>query len=370
MTAQPGFALAALSSLSLAGSGFARTPPVPPAQHGEGFDAAFDASTLWYDAVRLGSRIHLVCPKLLNLRPLLNDASLALDGRRLRLRRLVRFRRHDIALLDAPAGGDRLTLRAGRWEGASGVSPDQTDLFAGLNASVHISRNNDPRWIADWARFHVSAHGLQAMLLIDNGSDAYPPEAILEALAPTGLARAVVLSAPQPYGPPRAKGRPGIAKFLQPAMLNLARLRFLARARAVLNADIDELVWYRRGSIFDAAVASALGYVSFDGRWRLPASEAQPPFRHADHTRPRAGAKTCPTKYCLVPSGPIGRLSWDVHRPDWALLPSRRLLRDAGYWHCQAITTNWKGHDRLRARPALPEDPETAAALARHLPRG
>jgi hypothetical protein len=53
-----------------------------------------------------------------------------------------------------------------------------------------------------------------------------------------------------------------------------------------------------------------------------------------------------------------------VHRPETAW-PVKLLKRgDLGYWHCRAITTNWKHFDRLAATPG-PEDPETAAALAR-----
>lgn len=348
-----------MASLSLQATEHRRAAPLPEGARGPAFDAAFDATTLWYDAVTLGRRLHLVCPKLANLAPLL--AHLRVDGDKPRLRRKS-HRRHDI--VTTRAGALSLALGGHHWQ--TTPSPDQRHLFQGLRASLHISKNNDLDWIRDWARFHISAHGLEAMLVMDNGSDAYAPEQILDALQGLGLRRAVVLKVPQPYGPPRTKAHPGTAKYLQPAMLNLARLRFLGHARAVLNVDIDELVW-AKGSVFAAAERSPLGYVSFKGAWRLPRPGATEP-RHADHTRQRPDGKPCPTKYCLTPRGPIGRLSWDVHRPDWTLLPSRLVRRDIGYWHCQAITTNWKGHDRLRDRGLGPEDPATAAALARHLP--
>ena len=368
MTDLPDFAVERLASLSAAGSGLARLPPVPQGARTPALLAQHDGETLWYDAVRLGpERVRLVCPKLGALQALMTDASLSSSGSRVRIARIRRHRRHDIVDLTG-VRGDRLTVTHGRWQAESGLSPTRHAAFRGLNASVQISRNNRLTWIADWARYHVSAHGLQAMLLLDNGSTDYPPEAILDALRPTGLARAVVLVVPQPYGPPRSKAHhSGAAKYLQPAMLNLARLRYLAQARAVLNADLDELIWTTGPTVFDAAADSALGYVSFRGTWRLPRPDAADP-RHADHTFPRADAKPCPTKYCLTPNGPIGRLPWDVHRPDWTLLLSRRTRRDLGYWHCQAITTNWKAHDRLRPRDTAPEDPATAAALARHLP--
>ncbi|WP_116134276.1 hypothetical protein [Tropicimonas sp. IMCC34043] len=362
------FSIAALNSLSVEGSGLARRAIVPPAAQGEGFDEAYDRTTLWYDALAQDGRVLLICPKLLNLRTLINDGNLKLDGVPSPIRRVRHFRRHDIVELKAAHPPARIETSAGRWTGGSGVSPDQTALFAGLNASLHISRNNRLDWIADWARFHIGEHGLQAMLIMDNGSDAYPPEAILEALIPTGLQRAVVLKVPQSYGPVRTKAGGGGAKFLQPAMLNLARLRFLARARAVLNADLDELVWSAGGSIFDAAVDSPLGLVPFAGEWRQPGPEAEPPWCHAQHDHTRPGARPCPPKYCLRPGGWLGRGGWDVHRPEMPLSALWPRRRDFGYWHCRAITTNWKSYNRLSFRKAGSLDPVTRAKLDARLP--
>jgi hypothetical protein len=361
----PDFHVASLESLSLAGSGRARSIRVPADQRPEGFEAAYDFHTLWYDTVRIGGALHLICPRFYNLAPLL--ARLRIDGARPKGLRLRRFRRHEIVRLAAPEGARRLGLALGDWRAESGISADGAAFFEGLNASVQISRDNRLEWIADWARFHVGEHGLEAMLILDNGSAAYPPEAILEALAPVGLTRAVVLPVPQPYGPTRGKSGGGGAKFLQPAMLNLARLRFLRKARAVLNADLDELVWSRAGSVFDAAVAAPLGLVSFAGVWRQPPPRTAPPFAHAQHVHERKGHWPCPTKYCIRPDGPLGRLGWDVHRPETWLPVGLRPRADMGYWHCRGITTDWKGYGRLAPGNIGPRDASTAAVLERAL---
>lgn len=365
----PDFSIAEMKSLSVEGSGLRRDAIIAEVVQPEGFAEAYDWTTLWYDAVRIGGRIFLICPKLLNLTGLARGAALRLDGHPVRTR-LRRHRRHDIVEITATGEAARLSTSFGAWTGESGISADMTEIFAGLNASLHISRNNRLDWIADWARFHIAEHGLEAMLLMDNASDAYPPEAILEALAPTGLKRAVVLRVPQPYGPVRSKNGGGGAKFLQPAMLNLARLRFLARARAVLNADIDELVWSRGGSVFDAAVASRLGIVAFAGEWRSPAAGHEGPHAHADHIHAEADAAPCPTKYCLRPDGWRGTLGWDVHRPMLPLPAGWLRHADFGYWHCRAITTNWKSYNRLGRRSLADPDPFTAETLARRLPAG
>ncbi|SNS16228.1 hypothetical protein [Tropicimonas sediminicola] len=364
----PDFSISEMQSLSTEGSPLRREVLVPEGARGEGFDAAYDWTTVWYDAVQRDREILLVCPKLLNFKALIADGALKVDGQPARIARRESFRRHDIVRLRTGAPATRLSTSAGRWQGESGVSPDQSALFAGLNASLHISRDNRPEWIADWARFHIAEHGLEAMLVMDNASETYPPEAILDALAGTGLKRAVVLRVPQPYGPVRQKKGGGGAKFLQPAMLNLARLRFLHRARAVLNVDLDELVWTRAGSVFDATVASRFGFVTFEGRWRMPSLDAEPPFHHADHRFLRYKDAPCPTKYCLRPDGWRARIGWDVHRPEtW--LPTGALKRtDFGYWHCRGVTTNWKSYDRLGFDKIGPEDPFTAETLDRLLP--
>ena len=359
----PAFRVEHLNSLSLAGSGWRRDVPIPIGARAADFDARYDFETLWYDAIPDPRGIRLVCPKLLNLRQALETGLRGQGARPARLR-LRRYRRHDEVLVTNHEG-ESLEVVLGDWRATCAVSAIDTTTFAGLNASLQVSRNNRLDWIRDWARWHVAEHGLQAMVLVDNGSTAYAPEDILERLSTTGLAAAVVLSAPLPFGPPRSKLHSAKARYLQAGMFNLVRRRFLSRARAVLVADIDELVWSSAGSVFDRAAASPLGAVLFHGAWRMPRPDAGQPARHADHVHLREGAGPCPTKYCIRPGSLAWRMGLDAHKPGAAVqmpLPSRG---DMGYWHCRAITTNWKGHARLRQNGAGPHDASTAAALDR-----
>ena len=353
------------AAVSLLGSGIKRQIRVPEAARPPEFDAQYDADTLWYDAVRQGEDVLLFCPKLWDLARLLKRGQITADGAPVQLRTIRYHRRHDVARLAVPRSAHGLRIEAEGWSASCPISPDQRDLFAGLNVSLHISRDNAPEWIVDWARWHKARHGLQAMVVIDNGSTAYTPAELLAALAPVGLTRAAVLSLPQPYGPVRAKQGGGGAKFLQPAALNIVRARFLGRARAVLNADIDELVWSTTGSVFDAAVASRLGMVSFAGRWTCPPGQAQPPLRHADHVC-YMDHRPCPTKYCIMPEGPLRWLSWDVHRPERFPLGRFTRREDIGYFHCRGVTTNWKSYNRLKARDVTP-DPHLERMLAETL---
>lgn len=348
-----------LASLDLAGSGLRRAPKRPSGGFPPGFDAVYDFTTLWYDAMASPGGVRIVSPSLLNLSPLVKAARFRVDGAAAQLIRLRQHRRHAVLDLRAPEGG-QVEINLNGWTGRSAIRADRNHLFAGLDCAVTLQKDNDPRWIADWARWHQREHGLQALLLFDNGS-AQGVEPVAAALAPLGLARVVVVRAPQPYG---GLTRGGRGKSLQSALLNIARLGYLARARAVLQADVDELVLPGTPSIFDRAVRSRLGFVPFTGQWLSPPPGTRPPFLHADHTHRSPLDRTCPPKYCVVPGRRMGRLPWEVHNLEYA--PSARWLAGSapGYWHCRAITTDWKNERDPVAKDGVP-DPQAVEAFGR-----
>jgi hypothetical protein len=172
-----------------------------------------------------------------------------------------------------------------------------------------------------------------------------------------------------PYGPV-AKGtkRPTKAKFLQAGLTNLARVRFLAAARAVLVNDVDELVVRRAGpSVFDAAAASRAGFVKFRGIWRVAAPVPGRLPRHRDHWLiPADGNVDCPAKYCAVPGGRLRRYSWGTHNLDRLWMSRRHETEDFAYLHCRDISSRWKT-SRPASAPGA-EDAEARALLARVLP--
>lgn len=62
--------------------------------------------------------------------------------------------------------------------------------------------------------------------------------------------------------------------WLQNSCLNIARLNYLRNARAVLSTDIDEFIKpIRHSTVFDEAVKSIGGLVSFRGQWAYPEIE-------------------------------------------------------------------------------------------------
>ncbi|NSX54871.1 hypothetical protein [Parasulfitobacter algicola] len=347
-----------LASCSAAGSGLARESDVPKAFWGPNYEAEFDHDTLWYDAIGMADRVRLVCPKLLNLEAIFKTGQVFVDGWPVRPR-IRRYRRHD--LVDLPWKGPKpeIEVRYGDWVGQSMVNPAVPDRLAGLNVHVAISKNNDLQWLADFARFHIQHHDLQAMVLMDNGSDRYGLDEIGAVLRQTGLQDVIVLDVPFPYGPRGVKKMKRKNKYLQTAMLNALRFRFLGQARAVLQCDIDELVWAGGKSVFDAAVAHPLGYVQFPGEWRYPKDGT----RHGAHRYRLEGRDGCPTKYCIVPGGPMRRFSWDIHRLERLAFGQFLTSKRAEYWHCAGISTNWKGWNRLNNQDKANLDPVADQAL-------
>ena len=343
---------------------------VPERLRPPGHDAGYDFRTLFYDAVLMPERgaVWLFCPKLANFAGLLRNG-LTIDGQPVRPSRVRRFERYDIAELPWTGGPGTLALAAGGWRTAVALSATDRATFAGRNVLLTLSKNNDLRWIRDWVLFHVREHRADAVLFFDNGSADYGAADVEAALAGIdGLGPGIVASAVFPYGPPGARRMKFRANFLQAALLNLARHRFLAAARAVLQCDVDELVLRRTDAgVFDATVASRAGFLRIPGEWRYPdpALDAMP--RHRDHFRRTRETRTCPPKYCIVPDGPMRGKSWATHGLHGVIFGQRYVSDEFRFLHCYGISDFWKGRPTSQAAQATEVDPEADQALARAL---
>lgn len=329
---------------------------VPQDERGAQFDAGYDFRTLFYDAIWSpgAGRVALIAPKLLNFERLIRSAEFRFDGRAVRPGRILRHRRHDVVLLPAPTAPARLTIACDDWAASVDPPPAEAEVFAGRNVLMTLSRDNSLRWIRDWAAYHVREHGADAVLFYDNGSRAYGVDDLLDTLAGVeGLAAVRVVSVAAPFGAIPARGSRSRALFLQTALWNIGRLRFLRDARAVLPCDVDELVTRRGGrSVFDAAAASWGGFVKFRGAWRTHRLGPDIEPLHRDHVFLPEGGSGCPPKYCVAPTGWLRGRSWNTHGLD--RLPFSRLFGtdEFGYLHCHGITTHWKGATSRRTLPA------------------
>lgn len=339
-----------LSSADLSQSQVRRKFVADPFVEGRSYVESYDRTTLWYDAFWRGGRVSLICPKLFNLLPLIRNACIKLDGCVTPISKVRQYRRYDTIELRSKRNPNQISIEGEGFAVNTPVGQDQSHLFKGLNAHTTLNMNNNLRWISDFGSYMVKAQGLDAMLLFDNGSTDYALEEVGTTLKRTGLKRIVIVSVPFKYGH-RTQQDSSRAKFLQTAMLNVARLRFLATARAVINSDFDELIWSRGGNVFDLTKKSILGFSIFSGEWRFPDPQHPNQTIHAAHDHKLDKSELCPWKYCIVPQGRLKRLSWDVHRLSG--LPFKKILRntDIGFYHCHNTSTHWKGTPSRRGVP-------------------
>ncbi|MGS4945581.1 hypothetical protein ACVDG3_08890 [Meridianimarinicoccus sp. RP-17] len=322
---------------------------VDPPHRTPDYLAKYDRRTLVYDVQHDAARdrITLVAPRLLNLWPLLRDGLRIGDRPARGLRRRV-FPKCEILTL--PARGDPVSvaLPDGRVLSARPRRIDPTP-FRGTNAIVTMSRDNPLDWIADWLRFYVRAHSADGVLFIDNGSTAYAPERLADTIAAvSGLRRAAILTAPRAYGPLIAGQHARIKpNFLKSAMLNMARVGPLAQARAVLNADVDELVQGPPGaSLFDAAQRAWHGTLNIGGTFAFPAPGTDDPAPQRAHVWQAEPPRISTRKWAARPGGLLSRMGWFVHQvggEPFRLVPESRHFRLV---HCAAANLNWfRGKD-------------------------
>jgi hypothetical protein len=154
--------------------------------------------------------------------------------------------------------------------------------------------------------------------------------------------------------------------FLQKAMLNHARLGPLGRARAVLNADIDELIQPMGHTVvFDAACAAWHGTVNIGGEFVFPHPPGTMPVPQKAHVARAVPPAVSTRKWCATPRGVLSRMGWFVHQvggEPFKLVPESGAFRLV---HCRAANPNWAtGHAAaspatVRVDPALREMMDT-----------
>ena len=395
-------AVAALNVCTLKGSGLKRDSKLDPRDRPQGYEESFDAYTLWYDAIQIGRRLQLFCPKLNNLAAAVRSARWTIDDKPAYLRRIRFCRFHDtIELIQVhPQSAQQLTVSIGSWSGHSKIASPQPELFAGCNTAIVMNKNNHLDWIADFLRFHIYHHKLESAIFMDNGSTLYDLQDLQDTICQADLQTALIISVPLKFGPRFAQlEKPYMIlrgkifnpeKYLQTALLNIVRLRYLSQARAVLNCDIDELAYTPTTTIFDLAVRNPLGIASLAAVWRYSSPTSNDPTRHAcHHFKHRVLSEPCHAKYCIVPSGIMSwfPLFWNLHwleleqhenhvilsylsyRFNHALnhlfkISSLLLCPGGKFWHCRSTTTGWKSYRKAALPPdKLTPDTELQAAL-------
>lgn len=338
-----------------------RAAVLRPEARGPDHDERYDSRTLVYGAAYRPDRraLVLVGPPPLNLDGLIRAGGFLADGTRLKLRRIRTYRRHCEIWLDAAAAPADLRFRHDELDLAVPILRPLPG-FAGRRCLVTLSRDNDLDWIANWARHCARHQGAEALLFLDNGSTRYSPAEIAARLADVaGLSAATVCAVPSPFGPLGTRSPVNRALFLQTALLNLCRHAWLRDARTVLHCDIDEMPVSDGPTLFEAAESSWLGYATAGCpvRFAAPGGAAAP--RHGDHVLRREPETFTKEKWALRVRGPLGDTVWSTHGV--AGYAFNRLARARGirFYHCQGISTNWKGNRATMPVAELVEDPRT-----------
>jgi len=357
-----------------------REPPRPVAFREPDYLDKFDQHVMIYDVIRSGDSAIAICPDLSACNMQVEAATFfaepsgeAVVGVR------YGFDRHARILFEGLAS-NVTALRVAGPCGEKALYPGRArlGLFDGRRCLLTISKNNSLEWIVDWARFHVQTAGADALLLYDNGTTLYTPEELAEALADTGLEALVVVRWPYKWGPlgfqVRHRRRYWDSNFAQIAMFEHARWKYLAKARSVLNLDVDELAVSNipGHTVFESVEAGPGGYMVFEGVWiEAGTASASHPPRHRDFRFTNDPPSPSPTKWACVPARTPEGVNWATH----ALRTGRKtryrgndLSQDAVFFHFRGVTSAWKterkqvlNEDATRARL---DEPRLAAVFA------
>ena len=253
------------------------------------------------------------------------------------------------------------------------INPDCNNLFSGKKVLLTMSRNNNLQWIRDWVAFYAANHGINGVLIYDNNSDEYCLDELAETLAVFKKLEIVIVPWGFRFGPGRYPGGPdetlSDSKFCQLGGLEHARFRFLSQAAWVINADIDELLVARGGSIADdlALNPKSVG-LSFKTQW----VEALAGYGDGNRVKSfsdyfhfdRAASRSSHNKWIVVPSKVDEKNQWLVHGVKGI---SHADMGDMRYFaHFRGINTNWKSKRNTPCR-YNPARHEMDGALVGHM---
>ncbi|WP_156163674.1 hypothetical protein [Demequina subtropica] len=328
-----------------------RNPPRPPEKREPGYMERYDSHTVIYDAVLGEQEIRVIGPGMRNLGPLVRESRWSLDGVEVEPSITARPKslRVDVRLpegFEPRAEGHRLEIDGPLGPVSLGLSPRSTGIFKGRRVLLTLQKDNDLQWIRDWLRFYAREHGVDAVLVYDNGSTAYTPEELREAIESVDQIEAGVVAVwPFKFGPASWAGVPHDSKYLQLAVMVHSRYTYLAEAVGVINADIDELAIVEgRRTLFDLMEESPDRALLYQGRWIENASVApvSDPARFTDFAYYDPQGEPTRKKWVSDPTsrGP-GR--WYIHGINALKVkdPDPRVT----LCHFRGISTGWK-YDR------------------------
>lgn len=207
----------------------------------------WDKNTFVYDVFRDGDHIKAIAPRLYSFGGLIDNGNLTfkINGVEILANRFD-VARNSYLDFDIPSEINPSTFTVSIDKISSfpvKVGESYVEDLAGHNVLITVNKNNELKWIRDWALYHVMNQNIDSIILFDNGSDKYNVDQILECLRNIdGLVNVFVIPSPFLYGVP------GATKWYENAMRNIAHFRFAQKANIVMVLDIDELLVSENGT--------------------------------------------------------------------------------------------------------------------------
>lgn len=296
-----------------------RQPKQLPPLDREALRDKYDFRTFFFDVFRMeDNSVRGIGPRPFNLRPVLQLAELDLGGINAQIRD-----REDISFsgtkklirldIDTDTSNDQFTFTAPKEETVSRtIQPSGLHLFDGKRVLMTMIKYDHLEWLQQWVEFFVRAHGVDAVLIYNNEAPDYTSHDIARILSPIdGLSRIGVIDWFFPYGAGVAEKGNWISAYTQVGAMIHARSRFLGRARCVVNADVDELVFCEKPGdrLCDLTEKSATGYLRYQHRWACgpegtrfdipPEKRRYADYHHIDTSYPIHGSKwSCRPSVC------------------------------------------------------------------------
>ena len=332
-----------------AGSPIKRETPRPVEYREVDYFDKFDDNTVFFDLFHsvCGKNIFAVCPPMLNFENLFleglssqpaNESAAVVSNHKHNRLQVIEFETES-------QHQQFLSFKIADMTFKTSVSTNSSDIFVGKNVVVTHQKNNDLGWIQYWINFYSKFHAANAFLIFDNGSGQYSAQDLLNSIElPKNVEILGVVNWPFKFGPQAVDHPYWDSDFCQYGALETARRRFLAKSRAVLSVDIDELVINELDSetIFDATANVDAESLSFTGVWIdnfFETHNDRKPIDHREFHFIDTSAPQCATKYIYNPT----QLRAD------ALIQLHDLVRAQTHWtekfrfrHFRGISTNWK----------------------------
>ena len=286
-----------------------------------------------------------------------------------------------------------LPLRLALAEGEIEIFPDvpEQERFAGANALLALRLEEPPEAVLDWLAYHARQHGATAAVIINRappdstaGAAAEFAEALAQGLHTRGLALTVaVLDSAMPLGKPGwgpenhlylapdapSKDRmdppahdPWRAPLGQGLVYEIAKWRYLARARAVLTLDVTDILAARAPlapTAFDLCVAAQGGVVLLVGRriypWRVRDGQRA---RFGDHICQQFDARRGIARWGVAPAQAGLENTWRAIRVAFAK-PDPGMV--VPFWRAMAIRVPGRAASELAPKTSLVESPDLLA---------